>query len=283
MSKPDADAKPVGYCSPPVETRFRKGISGNPRGRPRNSIRKAGQPDELSELLHGANKVFVAGRKVSIRRIDLLLQTQKKKALSGDYRAAENLLRSYRDLQQREQRAEHSAGRWPILSSVLVVPPNPHETVDWFDLYGHIKRDGLVPANRQQTWWVTPSWLKSELKAQGKGEIRKKDKPMDSAIARLFDSRVSALKAGIQVKVPLSSALYNVLIEAAQSKTAAMSAIRKMDAEIHSEADGDTKEAEREGGVLIVPYAPDSIEEWTRLYGELAKGGGGAARERVSS
>ena len=34
MKSKDAD---VGYCNPPQRTRFRKGQSGNPKGRPRGT------------------------------------------------------------------------------------------------------------------------------------------------------------------------------------------------------------------------------------------------------
>ena len=30
--------KSIGYCTPPEASRFRKGVSGNPRGRPKGSL-----------------------------------------------------------------------------------------------------------------------------------------------------------------------------------------------------------------------------------------------------
>lgn len=33
----DSDEPPVGYASPPKATRFRPGVSGNPKGRPRGA------------------------------------------------------------------------------------------------------------------------------------------------------------------------------------------------------------------------------------------------------
>jgi hypothetical protein len=37
MAQPDEHMYEVGYAKPPRENRFRKGRSGNPRGRPRGS------------------------------------------------------------------------------------------------------------------------------------------------------------------------------------------------------------------------------------------------------
>ena len=273
MSEPESESKAVGYCSPPVETRFKKGFSGNPRGRPRKPGPKRVGRDELSDLLYGVNKVPVAGRAVEVRRIDLLLQAQKKMALAGDFRAAEDLLRSWRALENR-QRQHHGARRWLHAHPVLVVPSNgPHDTVEWNELYADVKRGDLVQADRAGHRWVRPDWLKCELKRQNDALPRHKARPMESAMARLFKERVSVVKAGIQVKASLSVALYTILFNAAQSSTPAMRSIRKMDDETHSETEAAAaEEQEPVGGVLIVPYAPDSIEEWVRLYGRKASG-----------
>ena len=37
MANESQDDESVGYCKPPVKTRFQKGKSGNPRGRPKKS------------------------------------------------------------------------------------------------------------------------------------------------------------------------------------------------------------------------------------------------------
>lgn len=73
---------PVGYCSPPEHSRFIKGISGNPKGRPK-------KPDDLYTVLNRAlnRKVTVQGldRRVPMR--EALIRKLRELALSGDRRA----------------------------------------------------------------------------------------------------------------------------------------------------------------------------------------------------
>jgi Family of unknown function (DUF5681) len=50
MSGKKKGAGPVGYCRPPVHSRFRKGQSGNPAGRKRQSF-PAGKHDDQVDAL----------------------------------------------------------------------------------------------------------------------------------------------------------------------------------------------------------------------------------------
>lgn len=73
---------PVGYMSPPEHTRFKKGKSGNPKGRPKKQ-------DDIYMLLQRVlrRKVRVSGadRKMPIR--EALIRKLRERALSGDVRA----------------------------------------------------------------------------------------------------------------------------------------------------------------------------------------------------
>jgi len=75
---------PVGYCSPPEHSRFRKGKSGNPKGRPKKS-------EDIYTVLNRAlsRKVTVQGvdRKIPMR--EALILKLRELALSGDRRALE--------------------------------------------------------------------------------------------------------------------------------------------------------------------------------------------------
>lgn len=70
------------YCSPPEHSRFKKGKSGNPKGRPK-------KPDDIFTVLNRAlnRKVTVQGqeRKVPMRKA--LIRKLRELALSGDRRA----------------------------------------------------------------------------------------------------------------------------------------------------------------------------------------------------
>ena len=78
----DQIKNPVGYMSPPEHTRFKKGKSGNPRGRPKKQ-------DDIYTLLQRVlrRKVRVNGadRKMLIR--EALIRKLRDLALSGDPRA----------------------------------------------------------------------------------------------------------------------------------------------------------------------------------------------------
>ena len=73
---------PVGYMSPPEHTRFKKGKSGNPKGRPKKQ-------EDIYTLLQRVlrRKVRVNGedRKIPIR--EALIRKLRELALSGDARA----------------------------------------------------------------------------------------------------------------------------------------------------------------------------------------------------
>src|SRR5690242_16174267 len=45
-SSDNSDHEKVGYCHPPQHTRFQKGQSGNPRGRPRNTKKRRALHEE---------------------------------------------------------------------------------------------------------------------------------------------------------------------------------------------------------------------------------------------
>ena len=78
----DRDTPKTGYMNPPEDTRFKKGKSGNPKGRPR-------KPKDLNTLLQKVlnRKVRVRDdeRKIPIR--DALIWKLRELALKGDKQA----------------------------------------------------------------------------------------------------------------------------------------------------------------------------------------------------
>ena len=76
--------RPAGYANPPAQHRFKKGKSGNPRGRPRK------QDDlwiHLSRVL--SRKVKLQGSNDQIPIREALIRRLRELALAGDRRALE--------------------------------------------------------------------------------------------------------------------------------------------------------------------------------------------------
>lgn len=79
----------VGYRKPPQRTRYQKGQSGNPNGRPRGSRSSA---TLLREILSERVEVRENGRVRTVTKKELILRYAVNKAATGDSRAREFLL-----------------------------------------------------------------------------------------------------------------------------------------------------------------------------------------------
>jgi uncharacterized protein DUF5681 len=80
----------VGRGKPPKHSQFKKGTSGNPRGRPKHD------GNELGKIINAVANVTVeyleGGRLRRVTRHELNLKSLISQALAGDVRAAEMLL-----------------------------------------------------------------------------------------------------------------------------------------------------------------------------------------------
>ncbi|MHB8381591.1 MAG: DUF5681 domain-containing protein, partial [Candidatus Binataceae bacterium] len=92
----DADYE-VGYGKPPRHTRFQKGRSGNPRGRPRGSKTSA---TLIRQALLARVEVRENGRVTNISKLEAMIMQAVNKAASGDFRAIEFLFTKIPWLQQ---------------------------------------------------------------------------------------------------------------------------------------------------------------------------------------
>lgn len=81
MSSPADD---VGYRKPPTSTRFRKGQSGNPRGRPRNRRRELPYDTVLGQMV----TIREEGRERRVTAAEAFLLHLTKRGLQGDSAAA---------------------------------------------------------------------------------------------------------------------------------------------------------------------------------------------------
>jgi uncharacterized protein DUF5681 len=85
---PHAD-EAVGYGKPPTQTRFRKGQSGNPRGRPKGTPNLA---TTLARALKEPVVITEQGRKKTITKFEAAVKQLVNKAASGEARAIAQLL-----------------------------------------------------------------------------------------------------------------------------------------------------------------------------------------------
>lgn len=85
----DRDDEPIGYGRPPSKSRFKRGQSGNPSGRPKGSKNIA---TVLSRALR--ERVFVTenGRRRSITKLEASVKQLVNRAASGDERFMRQLL-----------------------------------------------------------------------------------------------------------------------------------------------------------------------------------------------
>jgi Family of unknown function (DUF5681) len=76
-----ADAFNTGYGKPPKHTRFRRGVSGNPKGRPKGTLNIATVMDRILR-----QKVLVTedGGQKEVTRLEAVITHLANRALSGD-------------------------------------------------------------------------------------------------------------------------------------------------------------------------------------------------------
>jgi hypothetical protein len=92
----------VGYCNPPEHTRFRKGESGNPRGRPKGTLNMA---TVLERTLRERVVITDNGRRKTITKHEAALKRLVDKAASGELKALQLLATLVRSAEEREVQA----------------------------------------------------------------------------------------------------------------------------------------------------------------------------------
>src|SRR5215216_831037 len=88
MSEPSLDDQ-VGYGKPPRHSRFKKGQSGNPKGRPKGSESAARL---ARRILNEKIVVRENGRRISITRREAMLKQLANKGIMGDLRSIREVL-----------------------------------------------------------------------------------------------------------------------------------------------------------------------------------------------
>jgi hypothetical protein len=96
----------VGYGKPPVHTRFQKGRSGNPKGRPRG---KKNMSTLLSAALDAAIIVVENGRRKKISKREAIITQLVNKSASADLKATQIVLAMLQDVEARADDSSASA------------------------------------------------------------------------------------------------------------------------------------------------------------------------------
>ncbi len=92
--RPGAKSYDVGYCKPPEASRFRKGQSGNPRGRPRRKR-------SFAEAVLNAMNSLVRVRDDPERKIvgmDAMAKNHAARAINGDIKSAKLIFEALKTL-----------------------------------------------------------------------------------------------------------------------------------------------------------------------------------------
>ncbi len=110
-SPDDAEDSGVGYRKPPRATRFTKGRSGNPAGRPRGRHREAPYESVLGQMV----KIREGGTERPVPADVAFLLQLRKRALEGDGAAARECLAMIEQARERQ-----GAGQSPISTIVMV-------------------------------------------------------------------------------------------------------------------------------------------------------------------
>ena len=87
-----ADYK-VGYCKPPLENRFKAGVSGNPNGRPKRQTNSLAE--SVVKALGAPIKYRERTKTKSATCGELAMRMLVDRAASGDVSAARTLLKAY--------------------------------------------------------------------------------------------------------------------------------------------------------------------------------------------
>jgi hypothetical protein len=77
---PDQEGYPVGYGRPPTETRFKAGISGNPKGRRK---KMPSFPEVIEQILNKTVEIRIGDRLLRMSNREALVEGAIRQALAG--------------------------------------------------------------------------------------------------------------------------------------------------------------------------------------------------------
>ncbi|GGC71088.1 hypothetical protein GCM10011504_56050 [Siccirubricoccus deserti] len=130
----------VGYGRPPEHTRFRKGQSGNPKGRPKGAQDLG---SIFQRLLGEVVNVREGERSRTMTKGEAMLQALMARALRGDARAMGQAIALAREQGLLAPPADGASAR---SGAMLVVPGMATDPEEWErSVQEHMRRQGLLP------------------------------------------------------------------------------------------------------------------------------------------
>jgi hypothetical protein len=94
-----APTEQVGFCRPPEATRFKKGVSGNPNGRPKGSLNVA---TAFTKALREKVVINEGGQRKIVTKLEAALKQLANKGASGDLRALAQLTALAQDAEAKQ-------------------------------------------------------------------------------------------------------------------------------------------------------------------------------------
>ena len=101
----------VGYKNPPKKTQFKKGQSGNPKGRPKKKRNQESIIEELINLFNEEVDVTISGQRKKITRREAGFRALYNKALEGSVGANKLMFQLIEKFVIPYEEAEHEARR----------------------------------------------------------------------------------------------------------------------------------------------------------------------------
>ena len=103
-----SDDSPVGYGRPPVHSRFQKGQSGNPRGRPK---KRADFMEDAALILGGTVTGQAKGKSIRLPTVQAVFRRLCRDGLKGDNRALRRVIELMLTLEQAAREKAKEKGK----------------------------------------------------------------------------------------------------------------------------------------------------------------------------
>lgn len=88
-----SDNYDVGYKKPPVSSRFQKGVSGNPRGRPKKDQSQATILEEIIKELKKTVTIRENGKIIKVTKMEAMIKNLLASAMKGDSKSISLLMK----------------------------------------------------------------------------------------------------------------------------------------------------------------------------------------------